>query len=226
MTAGPQPREVSPHGDEAGRGGAAGGVSMSVGEPSGDEPGGGGTAGVSMSVGEPSGDEFVSEGMLYRLGRLASLPIEHLNHATWGQELLDACTAILPSGAGTVWLLDGQARISLACVGQEAIMLDPTERWGDGRRWARCSQARGPVVVETSGASTTQVALPIREGAELRGLVELHLARTGRSHRHPSAVLDAAQWLVDVAARVLTNLEAYRREREAGETLQRLLDRA
>ena len=184
-----------------------------------------GDVGASASVGQPSGDEAIWDGLLYRVSRLASLPIEQLDHPTWATELLDACTALVPSAAGTVWLLDGQARIVLAGLGQDAGTQAPTERCGDGRRWSHCSQARGPVVVESTGSSPRQVVFPIREGAELRGVVELQLARTVRAHDYPPAVLDTTQWLVDVAARVLTNLEAYRREREAGELLQRLLDR-
>lgn len=172
------------------------------------------------------------------LARLASLPIEQLDRRWWADELLLALRAVLPATAGCVRLLvDGQTWVTIASFGaywNDCPTSLPDRSVTIRERYLAAAE---PLVIERTGAldpdgrpgspqlrPTVLVGLPALVEGELLAAAELCLSDTQAMPADDPGRLNAAQWLVDVASTVLANLEAYQRERTAGELLQQLLD--
>ena len=172
------------------------------------------------------------------VARLASLPIEQLDHRWWADELLLAVRAVLPAVSGSVRLLvDEETWVSLTSFGAYRDVghtcADPQvplrQRYlaADGQPLV-IAEAATPQPVGGREATTrpeSLVGLPLLVEGELLGAAEVWLSPTCAQTDADVDRLTEAQRLVDVAAAVLVNLEAYRRERSAGELLQQLLDR-
>lgn len=169
--------------------------------------------------------------------QLASLSIEQLDRSSWADELLLAVRSVVPATVGAVRLLvDEGTWVTLAACGahEDGLPASAAPRAVSTRQ--RYLQAGGPLLLEpdddgdvaeasTEAASQARlIGFPLLVEGELLGAVELRLPPVEVEGPAPSGALDEVQWLVDIGAMMLVNLEAYQREHEASELLQRLLD--
>ncbi|MFW5933466.1 MAG: hypothetical protein ACOCT8_01925 [Actinomycetota bacterium] len=168
--------------------------------------------------------------------RLASLSIEQLDRGIWADELLLAVRSVVPATVGAVRLLvDEGTWVTLATCGahEDEPAASPAARTVSTRQ--RYLQAGGPLMLEpdddddaepSTGAPSHPrvVGFPLLVEGELLGAVELRLPPIEVDDPARSDAFDEVQWLVDIGAMMLVNLEAYQREHDASELLQRLLD--